>query len=78
MYAGGISYVSECSFGFSGWVPAEAVAIDAIETSKIEKVLAHIVENFIRWKWLKHWSVKARSIPDFRFVIPNRRAGALP
>jgi hypothetical protein len=38
MYAGGISYVSECSFGFSGRVPAEAVAIDAIETSKIERV----------------------------------------
>ena len=48
MYAGGISYVSECSFGFSGRVSAEAVAIDAIETSKIEKVLADIVENFIR------------------------------
>ena len=54
MYAGGISYFSSCSFGFSGRVSAEAVAIDAMETSKIEKVLADIVENFIRWKWLEH------------------------
>jgi hypothetical protein len=54
MYAGGISYVSECAFGFRGRVSAEVVAIDAIETSKIEKMLADIVENFIRWKWLKH------------------------
>jgi hypothetical protein len=30
------------------------VTIDAIETSKIERVLAHIVENFIDVKWLKH------------------------
>jgi hypothetical protein len=55
MYAGGISYVSECSFGLSGGrVPAEAVAIDASEINKIERVLADIVENFIRWKSLKH------------------------
>ena len=54
MYAGGISYVSECSLGFSGRVAAEAVAIDAIETSKIEIGLADIVENFINVKWLKH------------------------
>ena len=54
MYAGGISYVSECSFGFSGRVPAEAVAIDAIEMNKIERVLTDIAENFIRWKSLKH------------------------
>jgi len=47
MYAGGISYVSECSFGSIGRVSAEPVAIDAIETSKIEKVLADILENFI-------------------------------
>jgi hypothetical protein len=78
MYAGGISYVSECSFGLRGRVSAEAVAIDAIERRKIETVLADIVENFIKWKWLKHWSVKALSIPDFRVVIPNRCAGALP
>jgi hypothetical protein len=38
MYAGGISYVSECSFGFSGHVSAEALTIDVIETSKIERV----------------------------------------
>jgi hypothetical protein len=24
------------------------------------------------------WSSQAHPIPDFRFVIPNRRAGALP
>jgi len=52
MYPGGISYVSSCSFGFIGRVSA-AVAIDAIETSKI-KVLADILENFIRWLWLEH------------------------
>jgi hypothetical protein len=50
MYAGGISYVSECSFGFSGRVSAEAVAIDASEPSKIMRVLADIVEHFIRWE----------------------------
>jgi hypothetical protein len=54
MYAGGISYVSECSFGFSGRVSAEAVAIAVSETNKIEKALADIVENFIRWKLLEH------------------------
>jgi hypothetical protein len=54
MYAGGISNVSECSFGFSGRVPAEAVAIDAIEISKIERVSADIVEHFIDVKWLEH------------------------
>ena len=54
MYAGGISYVSECSFGFSGRVSAEAAASDAMETSKIEKMLADIVENFISVKWLDH------------------------
>ena len=54
MYAGGISYVSECSFGFSGRVSAEVVTIDAIETSKTERVLGDIVENFIDVKWLEH------------------------
>ena len=54
MYAGGISYVSECSFGFSGRVSAEEVAIDAIEMDKIKRMLADVVENFIRWKSLKH------------------------
>jgi hypothetical protein len=48
MYAGGMSYVSECFFVFSGRVPAEAVPIDVIEASKIERVLADIVESFIR------------------------------
>ena len=54
MYAGGISYFSECSFGFSGRVSAAAVTIDAIERSHIERVLADNVETFIRWKWLEH------------------------
>jgi hypothetical protein len=48
MYAGGISYVSECSFGFSSCVSAEAAAIAVIETSKMEKMLADIVEDLIR------------------------------
>jgi hypothetical protein len=47
MYAGGISSVSECSFGFIGRVSAKVVAIDAIERSKIERLLADIVENLI-------------------------------
>jgi hypothetical protein len=79
MYAGGISYVSECSFGFNGRVPAGAAAIDAIERSKIERLLADIVENLIDVKWLRQleW-LSAHAIPDFRFIIPNRGAGALP
>ena len=40
--------------GFHVGACPEAVAIDAIETSKIEKVLADIVENFIIVKWLEH------------------------
>ena len=43
-------YFSRGSFGFSfdlGVCP-EAVAIDASETSKIERLLADIVENLIR------------------------------
>jgi hypothetical protein len=48
MYAGGMSYASKCSFGFIGRVSAEAVAINAIEASKIERIVADIVENFIR------------------------------
>jgi hypothetical protein len=39
--------------GFHVGARPEVVAIDAIETSKIERVLADIVENFIRWKWLE-------------------------
>jgi hypothetical protein len=73
-----MSYVSECSFGLIGRVPAEAVAINVVESRKIETVSGHIVENFIEWKWLEHWIFKARAIPDFRVVIPNRCAGALP
>jgi hypothetical protein len=46
MYAGGISYLSSCSFGFIGCVSAEPVAIAVSETRKIEKML-DIVENFI-------------------------------
>ena len=49
MYAGGISYVSESSLGFSGLVSAEAVVIGAMERSKSDKVLAEIVvENYVR------------------------------
>jgi hypothetical protein len=46
MYAGGISYVSSCSFGFIGRVSPEPVAIAVREMSKIEKML-DIVDNFI-------------------------------
>ena len=48
--AGGLSYVSSglLACGFHIGACAEAVAIDAIETSKIERVLVDIVENFIR------------------------------
>jgi hypothetical protein len=53
MYAGGISYVSSCSFGFIGRVSAEPVAIAVRETSKIEKML-DIVENFIAWESLEY------------------------
>jgi len=53
MYAGGISYVSSCSFGFIGCVSAEPVTIAVRETSKIEKML-DIVENFIRWESLEY------------------------
>jgi hypothetical protein len=63
MYAGGISYVSSCSFGFIGRVSAEPVAIAVSETSKIEKTL-DTVENFIGQvvgvlKWFE-----ARATPD--------------
>jgi len=52
MYAGGISYVSSCSFGFIGRVSAEPVAIAVREMSKIEKML-DILDNFIEWKSLE-------------------------
>jgi hypothetical protein len=77
MYAGGISYVSECSFGFIGRVSAEAVTIAVSETSKIENVLVDIVENFMRRSGWSVEMVKAHTTPDFRFLIPNRGAGAL-
>jgi hypothetical protein len=48
-----MSYVSECIFELIGCVSAEAVPIDAMER-KTKRVLVDIVENFIRWKWLKH------------------------
>jgi hypothetical protein len=54
------------------------VAIDAIEASKIEIGLADIVENFIRCEVVEAIEViKAHAIPDSRFIIPNRSAGAL-
>lgn len=49
-----------------------------IDGSKIERVVADIVENFIRCEVLEIEAVEARATPDFPFVIPNRRAGALP
>jgi hypothetical protein len=64
--------------GFHVGACPEAVAIDAIETSKIEIGLADIVENFIRCEVVEALSDKAQAIPDFRFIIPNRRVGALP
>ena len=64
--------------GFHPGACPDAVAIDASETKKIKIGLADIVENFIGWKWLWRRSAQAHAIPDFRFVIPNRRAGALP
>ena len=78
MYAGGISYVSSCSFEFMGRVSSEPVAIAVRETSKIEKML-DIVEDLIKCEVVgaERWSGQAHAIPDFRFVIPNRRTGAL-
>jgi hypothetical protein len=44
-----LSYFSTCLLvcGFHVGACPEAVAIDAMETSKIKKVLADIVENFM-------------------------------
>ena len=64
--------------GFHIGACPEAVAIDTSETSKIDRRLADIVENFIKCEAVGIEVVKALAIPDFRFVIPNRRAGALP
>ena len=60
-----MSYVSSCSFGFIGRVSA-AVAIAVRDRSKIDKALADIVENFIRWMWLEHEVVKRA-----RFLISD-------
>jgi hypothetical protein len=48
MYAGGMSYVSKCFFGFIGRVSAEAGPMDMLKSRKIESALAAHVENFIR------------------------------
>ena len=66
MYAGGISYLSSCSFGFIGCVSAEAVVIDTIEAIKIERGLADIVENFIR---CEGWSIEV--VKRTRFLISD-------
>src|SRR5215467_16130081 len=73
-------YFSRGSFGsgFDVAVCPDAVAIDASEASKIEIRLGDIVENFMNVKWFERWSGQARRDSDFRFVIPNRRAGGLP
>jgi len=64
--------------GFQAGACPEAVAIDASAMNEIERMSADVVENFIESKSVEHWSGQAHAIPDFRFVIPNRRAGALP
>jgi hypothetical protein len=50
MSAGGLSYFSTCLLvcGFHRGACPEAVASDAIKTSKIEIGVTDIVENFIR------------------------------
>ena len=65
--------------GFHVGACPEAVASDTSEMSKIEVELADTVENFMRCEAVGalEW-FKAHAIPEFRFVIPNRRAGALP
>ena len=62
MYAGGISYVSECSLGLIGLVSAGVAAIEAMDRSKIEMALVDMVEHFIRWKWFGalKWLKRAR------------------
>jgi hypothetical protein len=54
MYAGGMSYVSECSLGFMGRLSPGAATIVAIERRRSERILPGVVENFIGWKWMKH------------------------
>jgi hypothetical protein len=46
--------------------------------SKIEIELAGRVEYFMGCEVVGESSGKAHSIPDFRLIIPNRCAGALP
>jgi hypothetical protein len=48
-------YFSSGSFGFSFDVAVcpEAVAIDASETSKIDRLFDDIVEDLIRCEWLE-------------------------
>jgi hypothetical protein len=50
MKAGGLSYFSSgsCGSSFDVAVCPEAVAIDASETSKIDSLLADIVEDLIK------------------------------
>jgi hypothetical protein len=62
MYAGGMSYVSECFFGFTGGVAAEAVPSDATEGSKIERAVAGSIENFIRREVVE--ALKWQSVGD--------------
>jgi hypothetical protein len=52
MYAGGLSYLSICFLvrGFHSGVCPEAVAIDTIKTTKIDRVLAAIAEDLIRYE----------------------------
>ena len=65
--------------GFHVGACPEAVASDTSEMSKIEVELAGTVENFMRCDMVGGFErSSARAIPDFRFVIPNRRVGALP
>jgi hypothetical protein len=70
-------YFSRGSLGssFDVAVCPEAAAIDASETSKIGRRLADIVEDLIKCEVVGELRVKAHAIPDFRFVIPNRRTG---
>ena len=64
MYAGGISYLSSCAFGFIGCVSAEPVTIAVRETGKIEKML-DIVEDLIKCEVVgaERWSGQAHAIP---------------
>ena len=69
-----VSYFSSGSFGFSFDVAVcpEAVAIDASETSKIDRLLADIVEDLI-----EGWKCEAVE-PASDFCQSDRRAGGFP